>query len=124
VIDDWAMAPLAEPERRDLREICEDRYQVRSLILTPQLPATRWHEQTGDPTEADGILDRWFTTPTVSRCDATRCARIAGSYRATGEGPRWRRLSSLSRIGRLWETDFVAECTSLRKYSFILRTIS
>ncbi|HEX6963299.1 MAG TPA: IS21-like element helper ATPase IstB [Lacipirellula sp.] len=58
VIDDWAMAPLSEPERRDFWEICEDRYQVRSVILTSQLPVARWHEQIGDPTIADGILDR------------------------------------------------------------------
>src|SRR6201998_2032271 len=50
VIDDWAMAPLAETERRDFWEICEDRYQRRSLILTSQLPVSRWHEQIGDPT--------------------------------------------------------------------------
>src|SRR5213592_306967 len=58
VIDDWAMAPLAEAERRDFWEICEDRYQTRSTILTAQLPVARWHEQIGDPTAADGILDR------------------------------------------------------------------
>ena len=58
VIDDWAMAPLIEAERRDFWGICEDRYQVRSLILTSQLPVTRWHEQIGDPPVADGILDR------------------------------------------------------------------
>ena len=58
VIDDWAMAPLAETERRDFWEICEDRYQTRSTILTSQLPVTRWHEQIGDATAADGILDR------------------------------------------------------------------
>ena len=58
VIDDWAMAPLAEVERRDFWEICEDRYQTRSTILTAQLPVARWHEQIGDPTAADGILDR------------------------------------------------------------------
>lgn len=58
VIDDWAMAPLAEAERRDFWEICEDRYQTRSTILTSQLPVARWHEQIGDPTAADGILDR------------------------------------------------------------------
>jgi DNA replication protein DnaC len=52
VIDDWAMAPLTETERRDFWEICEDRYQ------TSQLPVARWHEQIGDPTVADGILDR------------------------------------------------------------------
>jgi DNA replication protein DnaC len=58
VIDDWAMASLTEPERRDFWEICEDRYQLRSTILTSQLPVSRWHEQIGDPTLADGILDR------------------------------------------------------------------
>jgi DNA replication protein DnaC len=58
VIDDWVMAPLSDPERRDFWEICEDRYQVRSTILTSQLPVARWHEQIGDPTLADGILDR------------------------------------------------------------------
>jgi DNA replication protein DnaC len=58
VIDDWAMAPLSEPERRDFWEICEDRYQVSLLILTSQLPVARCHEQIGDPTVADGILDR------------------------------------------------------------------
>jgi DNA replication protein DnaC len=58
LIDDWAMAPLSEPERRDFWEICEERYQTRSFILTSQLPVARWHEQIGDPTVADGILDR------------------------------------------------------------------
>lgn len=58
LIDDWAMAPLNESERRDFWEICEDRYQSRSTILTSQLPLTKWHEQIGDPTVADGILDR------------------------------------------------------------------
>ena len=58
VIDDWAMAPMAESERRDFWEIAEDRYQTRSMILTSQLPVSRWHEQIGDPTLADGILDR------------------------------------------------------------------
>jgi DNA replication protein DnaC len=28
------------------------------LILTSQLPVNKWHEQIGDPTLADGILDR------------------------------------------------------------------
>jgi DNA replication protein DnaC len=52
------MAPLLEPERRDFWKICEDRYQVLSMILTSQLPVSRRHEQIGDPTLADGILDR------------------------------------------------------------------
>ena len=58
VVDDWANAPLAETERRDFLEICEDRYQLHSTILTSQIPVKRWHEQIGDPTLADSILDR------------------------------------------------------------------
>src|SRR5260370_401813 len=40
VVDDWAMTPLSESEARDFWEICEDRSQTRSLVLTSQLPVT------------------------------------------------------------------------------------
>ncbi|HYW44003.1 MAG TPA: IS21-like element helper ATPase IstB [Bryobacteraceae bacterium] len=58
VVDDFAMAPLSEQERRDFLEICDDRYNRRSTILTSQLPVEKWHAQIGDPTVADSILDR------------------------------------------------------------------
>lgn len=58
IVDDWAMAPLADAERRDFLEICDDRYQLRSTLLTSQLPVPAWHAQIGDPTMADSILDR------------------------------------------------------------------
>ena len=58
VVDDWAMTPMSENERRDFWEICEDRCQSRSMILTSQMPVAKWHEQIGDPTVAEGILDR------------------------------------------------------------------
>jgi DNA replication protein DnaC len=58
ILDDFAMAPLKDSERRDLLELCDDRYQRRSMILTSQLPLAHWHEQIGDPTLADSILDR------------------------------------------------------------------
>jgi hypothetical protein len=38
--------------------LCRYGRQVRSTILTSQLPVARWHEQIGDPTLAYGILDR------------------------------------------------------------------
>jgi hypothetical protein len=50
--------PLKDTERRDFLQICDDRYQRRSLILTSQMPVSHWHEQIGDPTIADSILDR------------------------------------------------------------------
>jgi DNA replication protein DnaC len=58
LLDDFAMAQLKDTERRDFLEICDDRYQRRSLILTSQVPVQHWHEQIGDPTIADSILDR------------------------------------------------------------------
>jgi DNA replication protein DnaC len=58
VVDDWAMTPLSEAEARDFWEICEDRCQIRSLILTSQMPVAKWHSQIGDSTVAEGILDR------------------------------------------------------------------
>jgi len=58
VVDDFAMATLNEQERRDFLEICDDRYNRRSTILTSQLPVASWHQQIGDPTVADRILDR------------------------------------------------------------------
>jgi DNA replication protein DnaC len=58
LLDDFAMAPLQDTDRRDFLEVCDDRYQRRSLILTSQMPIAHWHEQIGDPTIADSILDR------------------------------------------------------------------
>jgi len=58
LLDDFAMAPLKDSERRDFLEVCDDRYQRRCLILTSQMPVSHWHEQIGDPTLADSILDR------------------------------------------------------------------
>lgn len=58
VVDDWAMAPMTEAERRDFLEVCDTRYQVHSTLLTSQLPVASWHRQIGDPTLADSILDR------------------------------------------------------------------
>lgn len=58
VIDDWGLAPLADAERRDLLEIMEDRYGLRSTVWTSQLPIEKWHDHMADPTIADAICDR------------------------------------------------------------------
>lgn len=58
VLDDLALVPLQEAERRDLLEVLEDRYGTRSTIVTSQLPPAHWHEAIGDPTLADAICDR------------------------------------------------------------------
>ena len=58
VLDDWGLAPLTEPERRDVLEIVDDRHGTRSTLLAGQLPLTHWHEHIGEPTLADAICDR------------------------------------------------------------------
>jgi DNA replication protein DnaC len=58
VLDDWGLAPLREPERRDVLEILEDRHASRSTVVTSQIPVEKWHDYLGDPTIADAILDR------------------------------------------------------------------
>lgn len=58
IIDDWGLADIDDTNRRDLLEILEDRYRVRSTVVTSQFPTNKWHEVIGDPTMADSILDR------------------------------------------------------------------
>jgi DNA replication protein DnaC len=58
VIDDLGLARMNDPERRDLLEVIEERHGQGSTIVTSQLPVDLWHEQIGDPTVADAILDR------------------------------------------------------------------
>lgn len=58
VLDDYGLAKLNQEQRHDLLEILEDRHELRSMLVTSQLPLEHWHEQIGDPTLADAILDR------------------------------------------------------------------
>lgn len=58
VLDDYGLAKLSREQRHDLLEILEDRHNVRSTLITSQLPVEHWHEQIGDPTLADAIMDR------------------------------------------------------------------
>lgn len=58
ILDDYGLAPFAREQRYDFLEILEDRHGLRSTLVTSQLPVEHWHEQIGDPTTADAILDR------------------------------------------------------------------
>ena len=58
IIDDWGPEPLTSEQRRDLLEIVDDRDEKGSLLITSQVPISRWHEIIGDPTLGDAILDR------------------------------------------------------------------
>ena len=49
LIDDFGLAKLSAENRRDLLEITEDRYGIRSTVITSQLPVENWHDIVGDP---------------------------------------------------------------------------
>jgi DNA replication protein DnaC len=76
VIDDFAIAPIADVERRDLLEVIEDRTGTRSTIITSQLDPKLWYDYLTDPTCADAICDRI----------------IHGSHRLALKGPSRRKL--------------------------------
>ncbi|MBA3239878.1 MAG: ATP-binding protein [Acidobacteria bacterium] len=58
VLDDWGIAPMESPAKRDLLELLDDRYQKRSTLVAAQLPVELWHDWIADPPLADAILDR------------------------------------------------------------------
>jgi DNA replication protein DnaC len=58
IIDDFGLHPLDGIMRLALLQILEDRYGVRSTIITSQLPVAKWHEYIGESTVADAIMDR------------------------------------------------------------------
>jgi DNA replication protein DnaC len=58
ILDDWALARLTAEQRRDLMEVIDDRHDRAATLLASQIPVDRWHEQIGDATYADAILDR------------------------------------------------------------------
>lgn len=58
IIDDWGIGTLKGQERRDMLDLIEDRSEIKSTIITSQLPVDHWHEFIGDETIADAICDR------------------------------------------------------------------
>lgn len=62
ILDDFALTPFTDEQRRDLLELLDDRHEKRSCIITSQLPVKFWHEAIGDGTLADAILDRLVHT--------------------------------------------------------------
>jgi DNA replication protein DnaC len=75
VLDDFGLAPLSDPERRDLLEVLDDRYSTRATLVTSQLPFDHWHDVLADATFADAILDRL----------------VHNAHRITLKGPSMRR---------------------------------
>jgi DNA replication protein DnaC len=68
------MAKLTADQRRDLMEVTDDRHQRGSTLVATQIPLERWHDQIGDPTYGDAILDRLVHNAFIaSSCGGGRC---------------------------------------------------
>lgn len=58
IIDDFGLHPLDGVTRLALLQMLEDRYGIKSTIITSQLPVAKWFEYIGESTVADAIMDR------------------------------------------------------------------
>ena len=58
ILDDFGIQPLDTHNRAALMEIIEDRHGKSSIIITAQVPVSKWYEVIGETTIADAILDR------------------------------------------------------------------
>lgn len=58
ILDDFGITAINESQKHDLLTIIDDRYKLKSTIITSQLPIKSWHKYLNEPTLADAILDR------------------------------------------------------------------
>lgn len=58
ILDDLGLTNINEDQLHDLFNIIDERYKLKSIIITSQLPTPSWHTYFKYPTMADAILDR------------------------------------------------------------------
>lgn len=59
ILDDFGLQPMDNQSRLAFLEIIEDRNtKESSIIITSQLPVSRWYDMIGEKTIADAIMDR------------------------------------------------------------------
>ncbi len=58
ILDDFGLQNLSQDIRLTILQLLEDRYAKKSIIITSQLPVSKWYDYINDPTLADAILDR------------------------------------------------------------------
>ena len=58
ILDDFGQQSQNQDVKLALLQILEDRYAKRAVIITSQLPVSRWYEYINEPTLADAIMDR------------------------------------------------------------------
>lgn len=58
IIDDFGLEPMTPDVARYLLEILDDRYRLKSTVISAQLPINVWPKLFDDNTVADAIIDR------------------------------------------------------------------
>lgn len=58
IIDDFGLHPMDNNIKLALLQMLEDRYGVKSTIVTSQLPVNSWYKYLSEPTLSDAIMDR------------------------------------------------------------------
>lgn len=58
ILDDFGLTTISDTQLQDIFNIIDERYQLKSTIITSQLATKAWHEYLNNPTIADAILDR------------------------------------------------------------------
>ena len=58
ILDDFGLTNIGDIQLHDLFNIIDERYKLKSIIITSQLPTPTWHDYLKNPTLADAILDR------------------------------------------------------------------
>jgi DNA replication protein DnaC len=58
ILDDFGLKQLDAESRLFMLEFIEDRYGLKSTLISSQVPVNKWFDIIGDPTIADAICDR------------------------------------------------------------------
>lgn len=58
IFDDFGLQPITHEVKLILLQILEDRYERAAVMISSQLPISKWYDYFDEPTLADAILDR------------------------------------------------------------------
>lgn len=58
ILDDFGLQAFDNHAREALMDIIEDRFSIKSTIVSSQIPVSAWYDIIGEGTIADAILDR------------------------------------------------------------------
>ncbi|HIP55949.1 MAG TPA: transposase, partial [Arcobacter sp.] len=58
ILDDFGVSQMSADDTTNLFEIIEAKTDVNSIIITSQLPVSKWYDYLNNDTVADAILDR------------------------------------------------------------------